>query len=226
MTTTLMTYAGPGEPDAPVTRTGGNPLAPAGTAWPGCATCGGPMRFLAQIVLDEEGRPVAAEGLAQGGRAQGRVMAVFMCCNNPGMCEEWSPTAGGNRALLFPAEALRPMPVPEPEKDGDGGSLVLGAVNSVALVVMDCADYGSAREEWATRGGNSPANVLGQLGGEPDWLQGDETPSCPACTRPMDLIAQLEEGPDYATAMNFGGGGSAYSFACAPCARAVFLWQC
>lgn len=219
MTTTLMTYAGPGEPDALVTRTGGNPLAPAGAAWPGCATCGGPMRFLAQVVLDDRGRPVTA-----GDAPAGLLMAVFMCQNDPGSCEEWSPTGGGNRAFLFPAGALRPMPVPKPREDED--DFVLGAVNSVALVVMESAGYRGARQEWADLGGNNPRNVLGQLGGAPDWLQGDETPPCPACARPMDLVAQLEEGPDPATAMNFGGGGSAFAFACAPCARAAFLWQC
>ncbi|WP_330294453.1 hypothetical protein [Streptomyces sp. NBC_00503] len=221
MTTTLMTYAGPGEPDALVTRTGGNPLAPAGTAWPRCATCDGPMQFLAQIVLDEQGRPVTGGDI----RAD-RVMAVFMCQNDPGMCEEWSPTEGGNRALLFPAGALRPMPVPAPEPPEDEDAFVLGAVNSVALVVMPAADYRGARQEWADLGGNNPREVLGQLGGTPDWLQGDETPPCPACARPMDLVAQLEEGPAPATAMNFGGGGSAFAFACAACARAAFLWQC
>jgi uncharacterized protein with PIN domain len=41
----------------------------------------------------------------------------------------------------------------------------------------------------------------------------------------MPLIVQLEEGPDHSTAMNFGGG-DAYAFACAPCGRAKFLWQC
>ncbi|MBT2468162.1 hypothetical protein J7E97_09785 [Streptomyces sp. ISL-66] len=226
MTTTLMTYAGPGEPEALATRTGGSPLAPPGTAWPRCATCGGAMRFLAQIVPDEPDRPIGRDHAGAG-----LVLAVFMCQNDPGMCEEWSPTAGGNRALLFPSDALRPMPVPEPEGEGgqggDGGAaLRLGAVNAVTLVSLPTDDYAGAREEWAGRSGNDPANVLGQLGGRPDWIQGDETPTCPDCARPMDLVAQLEEGPDHATAMNFGGGGSAYAFACGPCARAVFLWQC
>ncbi|MFJ3792841.1 hypothetical protein [Kitasatospora sp. NPDC090091] len=68
--------------------------------------------------------------------------------------------------------------------------------------------------------------MLGRLGGEPDWLQYDETPSCSSCARPMAFVAQLQEGPDPVTAMNFGGGGTAYAFACEPCAGAAFLWQC
>lgn len=217
--TILMTYGGPGQVEGPATRTGGAPLAPVGTPWPHCATCEGPMQFLAQIVLDGLDRPAG-----RSGERDGRVMAVFMCQNDPGMCDEWSPTAGGNRALLFPAEGLAPMPAPTP---GEGGeeALCLGAVNAVNLVHSPEADYGSAREEWAGRTGNGLRNVLGRLGGRPDWLQGDETPGCPACTRPMDLAAQLEEGPDHSTAMNFGGG-TAFAFMCAPCVQAAFLWQC
>lgn len=217
MTTTLMTYAGPGEPEALVTRTGGRPLAPAGLAWPGCATCGGAMQFLAQIVLDGVSGPTG-EAPVQAGH----VMAIFMCQNDPGMCDEWSPTAGGNRAMLFPSDGLQPMPVPAP----DEAVLHLGAVNAVTLVSWPSPDYGSAREEWAGRTGSDLDHVLGQLGGRPDWLQGDETPTCPTCTRPMDLVAQLEEGPDHATAMNFGGCGTAFAFACVPCTQAAFLWQC
>ncbi|OAH14271.1 hypothetical protein [Streptomyces jeddahensis] len=177
------------------------------------------MQFLAQIILDGQGRPID-----QRRTQAGLVMAIFMCQNDPGMCDEWSPTSGGNKALLFPSDGLQPMPAPEP--DEDEGVLHLGAVNAVTLVSLPSADYGSAREEWGSRSGNDLGNVLGQLGGQPDWLQDDETPTCPTCTQPMDLVAQFEEGPDHATAMNFGGCGTAFAFACGPCTRAAFLWQC
>lgn len=177
------------------------------------------MQFLAQILLDDLGQPV--------GEADTRathVMAIFMCQNDPGMCDEWSPADGGNRALLYPFHALQPMSAPEPHDDAY--VLRLEAVNAVTLVSSPAADYFSAREEWGNRSGNSLRNVLGQLGGRPNWLQGDETPACSACTRPMNLVAQFEEGPDDSTAMNFGGGGTAFAFACGPCTRAAFMWQC
>ena len=63
-------------------------------------------------------------------------------------------------------------------------------------------------------------------GGVPSWLQHDETPTCPPCAQPMSFMAQLEEGRDYRTAMNFGGDGCGYAFACAPCKEGPFLWQC
>ncbi|MFG3227647.1 DUF1963 domain-containing protein [Kitasatospora sp. NPDC048194] len=219
--TTLMTYAGPAEPDRPATRTGGLPLAPAGTVWPTCAACRGPMQFLAQIHLDDLGRHVGQ------GTPHGRgVLGLFMCQNNPGLCAEWDPKAGGNRALLFPADGLRPLVVPDLGEDGDPQAVLLGAVSAIAFQSLPvAADYGEARAEWLERSGRPPRHVLGQLGGEPDWLQGDETPDCPGCSQPMPLAVRLEEGQHAATAMNFGGG-AAYAFACEPCTEAVFLWQC
>ncbi|HET6860988.1 MAG TPA: hypothetical protein VFH94_28300 [Streptomyces sp.] len=217
MSTTLMTYAGPGQPDTLATRTGGTPLAPAGTAWPTCAECDGPMQFLAHIILDDQARPVARHHTQDA-----LVMAIFMCQNDPGLCDEWSPTAGGNRALLFSCHDLRPMSVPDPGEDPS--VLHLGAVHAVTATPSSAADYEGAREAWVSSG-NSPRNVMGQLGGQPSWLQADETPACPACVEPMHLVAQFEEGPDHTTAINFGGGGTAFAFACGPCLQAAFLWQ-
>ncbi|WSQ14941.1 hypothetical protein OG604_48530 [Streptomyces sp. NBC_01231] len=91
---------------------------------------------------------------------------------------------------------------------------------------MDEPDYDQAGGEWAAGNDRPASSVLGQLGGSPVWVQGDETPSCVSCATPMPLIVQLEEGPDHNTAMNFGGCGRAYVFACEPCGRAKFLWQC
>ncbi|MFH9656795.1 hypothetical protein ACH4NF_00525 [Streptomyces sp. NPDC017248] len=211
--TTLMIEAGPVAPAARVTRTGGVPLAPAGTPWPRCTSCDGPMQFLAQVVLADLGY----------GTTDHAVLALFACQNDPGMCDDWEPDSGGNQALLFPADALQPLPRPA---DGADEALLLGSVRAVGLVRVDAPEYGRAREEWAAAHGRPATSVLGQLGGRPAWLQGDETPSCASCAAPMPLIVQLEEGPDHGTAMNFGGSGSAYAFACAPCGHAKFLWQC
>ncbi|MEU8539416.1 hypothetical protein AB0C52_05345 [Streptomyces sp. NPDC048717] len=221
--TTLMIEAGPAAPDAPVTRTGGVPLAPAGTVWPHCASCEGPMTFLAEVFPED----------ADGSGAGRAVLALFACRNDPGMCEDWDPYAGGNRALLFARDGLAPLPVPEAAGGADGeGAFTLGAVRTVALERVPGADYDQARAAWTGdeeegngEGAGKPA-VLGQLGGNPAWIQGDETPTCPACARPMPLAVQLEEGPDHRTSMNFGGGGCGYAFACEPCGQALFLWQC
>lgn len=49
-------------------------------------------------------------------------------------------------------------------------------------------------------------------------------PQCATCNGPMHVV-QLKKGRDHATAMNFGGRGEAYAFACEPCAQAVFMWR-
>ncbi|MFE4638956.1 hypothetical protein ACFRJ1_37030 [Streptomyces sp. NPDC056773] len=214
-TTTLMVHNGSAVPAAPVTRIGGLPLAPAGTCWPTCASCSGPLRFIAQLVLD-------------AGRG---VLSVFMCGNAPGMCEEWSATSGGNRAYLFPPTGLVPVPLPvlhsagEEDEEEAREALQLGAVRTVEPVTVPEAEYRSAAEAWSARSGRPGNEVLGQLGGFPEWLQFDHTPDCPGCGSPMGFIARLEEGPDPVTAPNFGSG-SAYAHACEPCGRAAFLWQC
>jgi hypothetical protein len=194
--TTLMTYSGEVAPDSGGTRTGGLPLVHDDFAWPDCATCEGPMQFLAQLRLD--GRDV---------------LHVFMCQNDPGLCDEWDPTAGGNRAFVLPANGVAATPPPN-------GETQLGAVSGVEIVYTEDRDYNEARENWGRQ-----RDVLGQFGGVPSWIQADETPDCAECGDPMKFVAQLEEGHDHRTAANFGGG-CAYAFRCEACRTATFLWQC
>ncbi|MCW2934730.1 MAG: hypothetical protein JWM19_5692 [Actinomycetia bacterium] len=206
--TMLMVYAGPAAVDAAVTRTGGVPLVPAGFSWPACRTCGGPMQFLAQVMLGDLG----LDGWQD-------VLSVFMCQNDPGLCEEWDPAAGGNQVLLFPPAGLRAAVVPP------GPATMLGEASAVQYVAAD-EEYAEALPVWAAREGRPETDVLGQFGGQPLWVQGDETPACPGCARPMSFAVQLEEGHDYRTAANFGGRGCGYGFACHPCGTSAFLWQC
>jgi hypothetical protein len=180
------------------------------------------MQFLAQIVLDDLGDGGAST--SGGGQSRG-LLALFACQNDPGMCDDWHPSAGGNRALVFPLDGLRPLSLPELDAEVDEEVLVLGAVRSVTRESAGSADYDLACEEWAKQSGEPAAKILGQFGGVPSWVQDDETPSCSSCTKPMSFVVQLEEGPEHSTAMNFGSG-SAYAFACEPCASAAFLWQC
>lgn len=214
MTTTLMTYAGPVDEHALVTRTGGVPLVPVGVTWPRCAACSGPMQFLAQLLVsapDDQGAEAAA--VVEG------VLSVFMCQNDPGLCDEWDPVEGGNRALLFPRTGLMPAPVPTE------GETLLSETSGIDRTEVDAVPYDEARDNWSQSHGRPLRDVLGQLGGVPSWLQQDETPACPSCARPMGFMAQFEEGRDHRTAMNFGGGGCGYAFACTPCKEGSFLWQ-
>jgi hypothetical protein len=182
----LLIHDGETTADAPVPRTGGVPLVPEGFRWPSCRECDGAMQFLAHLPL------------------AGAAVSVFFCQTDPGMCDDWSPTGGANRAYLF-SGPLTPAAVPAE------GETLLGAVTALRPHPEDTP---------------TKQAVLGRLGGEPDWIQDDETPDCPGCATRMTFTAELEEGRDFATSANFGGGGRSYLFTCPPCAEAAFLWQC
>jgi hypothetical protein len=118
--TTLMVYAGSAADAAKITRTGGIPLVPAGFSWPACRSCAGPMQFLAQVMPGD---------LEPDDDRRG-VLSIFMCQNDPGMCDDWSATEGGNQALIFPVGDLIPAAVPA------GPATLLGEVSAVRSVPM------------------------------------------------------------------------------------------
>ena len=62
-----------------------------------------------------------------------------------------------------------------------------------------------------------------KLGGEPDWIQDDETPVCPLCGQEMSLVAQIDS-IDYTDYRSngpylFGDVGMLYVFYCLDCGR-------
>src|SRR6266536_2565370 len=87
--TLVMIGTGVNTDDSRVSRSGGVPLLPPDFAWPLCATCGGPMQFLVQLLSEDVPE-------------LDHLLLIFMCQNDPGMCDEWEPFAGGNRAFLVP----------------------------------------------------------------------------------------------------------------------------
>jgi hypothetical protein len=149
------------------------------------------MQFIVQLLPD-------------GASELERSLLVFMCQNDPGMCDDWNPRSGANKSYLFPVDDLRAAEVPAE------GKTTLGAVSGMRL------------QAEAPEG----AQVLGRVGGKPEWIQADETPGCPTCGDYMDFFAQLEQGHDHSTGVNFGGDGLGYAFVCKECQEAAFVWQC
>ncbi len=169
------------------------------------------MQFVAQVLLDD----LAPDEDSELG---GTMLSIFMCQNDPGRCADWDATSGGNQAALFPTDDLSVAIVPE------DGVTTLRATCQIDYVTMTEDGYDDAREEWAETSGRPIEEVLGQLGGEPEWIQNDETPTCGSCGKPMTFVAQFEEGPDHETSINFGSG-CGYAFACGQCRDAAFCWQ-
>ncbi len=191
----------------PVTRFGGPLALNKGAAfdWPVCEECGKPMQFQGQILTR-----------AESGEAW-RLLLIFLCVGEEG-CDTWSQDGGGNCVIKLPVRPNEHLQVVA--QQAEPRPVMYGA----RLVQVAEEEYETARSEWARRNRVSKRRVLGQLGGEPAWLQGEEQPIC-ACGRKMRFVAQLEEGPEDATAMNFGGG-CAYLFDC-DCEerKGALLWQ-
>lgn len=53
-----------------------------------------------------------------------------------------------------------------------------------------------------------------KVGGDPDWLQGPEVPSCPECHTPMSFYGQLDSVGDDMTLVDVG---MIYVFVCFDC---------
>jgi uncharacterized protein YwqG len=87
---------------------------------------------------------------------------------------------------------------------------------------------------------NYPDNlgIRTKLGGEPAWIQGDDTPQCSGCGQPMTFVAQIDsvehdsrlnplrrdcmEDKDYM----FGDVGMIYVFFCYQCCQPGCVHQC
>jgi hypothetical protein len=188
---------------------GGVPYAPAGTKWPTCRQCEKPMQFLAQLPLDG-----ADSSLKQ---ARGKVLMLFQCQNDPGMCDEWDANSGGNAALLTAADGRESMVVPP-------GETLLPAVSRVKyLPYDDSVQVESDDDNFCAALDDHSSKTLGKLGGRPLWIQGEETPQC-NCGKTMLFVAQLESAGG--GGINFGDAGVGYAFVCTECDSAKFLWQC
>lgn len=207
----LLLYAEAPTATEPVTRFGGLPLIPMdqGFQWPACSTCRGAMQFLGQIALEDN--------------KSNRLVLMFMCQNDPGLCDEWDANLGGNCALVVTIDGARQL-----ANSPEFGITARDTVHGARIKVVASANYEGAKQWWAEENHTNLGQVLGMLGGEPSWLQEDETPTCNHCGSEMRFVAQLEQGTDRKTAMNFGGG-CAYVFYC-PCQQGngsgKFLWQC
>lgn len=164
--------------------------------WPICSVCAAEMQYLGKVKTDL--------GLE----------LIFMCCNDPGLCDEWDADGGANAVIVVKDENLEHFSPSNPELG------IRKTEYATEILEIEAEEYEAARAKFS---GKQRA-VLGQIFGKPSWIQGEETPNCDCCNAPMRFVAQLEEGPDYQTAMNFGGG-IAYLFDCPKDNVGKFLWQ-
>src|SRR5215831_211345 len=127
----------------PITRFGGLPSIPMDSnfQWPRCSSCGGPMQFLGQIALEDHDAK--------------RVVLLFMCQNNPGLCDEWDADSGGNRAIIVTTDGAGHV-----AEAPQGGPTVREAAYGARVEDIDSGSYGEARQQWAQRNNCLPLQVL------------------------------------------------------------------
>ncbi|MBN3880621.1 MULTISPECIES: DUF1963 domain-containing protein [unclassified Nostoc] len=186
-----------------LTKMGGNPLAPPNTQWVGCTVCGGWMQFIGQIDLEETAIKEVCE--------RKQLLLIFMCTNNPGMCDEWDADLGGNAGILVDKTNLTSLEAPCDKEEF--------LLEETLLTLDECNDSADTYCQFFNQSQNQ---VCGKIGGEPLWIQTDETPIC-SCGARMTFVVQLEHSAE----VQFGDAGAGYGFVCLVCQqRAKFLFQC
>ncbi len=78
-------------------RFGGLPLGLPAELWPSCSDCNRPMSLLAQLQHHADRLDLGRDG---------RVLFVFQCNWDPGMCETWSASSGANACFVTEPEQL------------------------------------------------------------------------------------------------------------------------
>jgi len=224
-------------------KLGGLPWGLEPDAWPKCRDCGKSQSLLAQFVHDpvrlDLGRP-------------GRVLSVFQCNHEPGMCSTWEGGSGANACFVTEPEnltgALSALPDDAPAVEREA-RILEWRVSDDGVSESDRAsffiDSAYLQLPEATR---RAIPDFTRLGGVPSWIQSaDETPQdgwrfigqldCTytflrAPTVEMDGVRKDEEGwkgrSHYCEGPNFGDGGIAYLFlrSGSGVPEGWFFWQC
>lgn len=140
--------------------------------WPVCSSCDNPQSFLAQFTHHAERLELGSEG---------RVLFLFMCNFDPGMCPSWEGGGGSNACLILPGDALTTSLTAPPDDevevetearvrrwlerdDGVPENLYQSFFDEESLLSLPEDVKGKVK--WSTR-----------LGGVPRWIQSaDESP--------------------------------------------------
>lgn len=224
---------------------GGLPWGLPDSKWPLCKDCGRPQSLLAQLSHDDDRLDLGRDG---------RVLFVFQCAHDPGMCATWDGSSGANACFVCePEELTRSLSAaPSVANPADHEVRVLGWERRTDSVSADLASafFDDALFFELPDVVRESVTFSTRVGSVPKWLQSPaEAPSAAAGWR---FVAQLDstysflrpptvsvewvsadneryEGRTHvAQGPNFGDGGIAYVFlrdTGGPPEGMVF-WQC
>ncbi len=229
-------------PSPTAERLGGVPFGLPPSAWPKCTECGKYQSLLAQLAHHPDRLDL--------GR-QGRMLLVFQCNHDPGMCATWDAFSGANACIVIEPEDIKDGPTPAPDDNlpNDHGVLITGwwarddSISESELgAYFDETTYFERYEAL-----NRTVTYSTRLGGVPRWIQSpNEAPkpdwrflgqldgtysflTPPKYSRPwispdpenFEGRTHIGEGPNL-------GGGLAYLFMRENASRpdVVMFWQC
>lgn len=228
---------------SPEDKLGGLPWGLAPDMWPTCQDCGKSLSLLAQFVHDVNRLDL--------GRA-GRMLNVFQCNHDPGMCSNWEGGSGANACFVTEPEqliaGLTPIPADAPPLERE--ARIVEWLERDDGVSESQASHFFSWDEFAALPESVTAKIptSTRLGGVPFWIQSpDEAPkhgwrfvgqldgtysflTAPAAAVPgIEVDSTRWEGRShYCDGPNFGGG-IAYLFLRSTSTATPdgwFFWQC
>jgi hypothetical protein len=222
---------------------GGLPWGLSPELWPKCSDCGKSQSLVAQLVHDPSRLDLGRDG---------RVLYVFQCNHDPGMCSTWQGGSGANACFIVEPETLTGsvavIPTDKPPVDNE--IRVIGWLERDDGVPPSSFDSFFDDERFLSLPDNEvqAVKMCTKLGGLPSWMQGaseapkdhwrfigqlDSTHSF--LSPPKEQVSWVKidgehwEGrTHYAIGPNFGDGGIAYLFLKQTDSVPIgwFFWQC
>jgi hypothetical protein len=218
---------------APLERLGGQPWGLTGVMWPQCSHHQKPQSLLAQLAHHPERLDLGGEG---------RMLFVFQCNHEPGLCASWRAGSGCNaRFVLLPSELSgTPYDVPpDAPAPHDRAVVITGweehdddIPSKLAPKFLKSAAFYALPEPLLSKITDGT-----RLGGAPFWIQSPDE----ALKHAFRFVGQLgssyrflkppnSPSPDNYKRWgpNFGGDGIGYIFLREGPERpqGVFFWQC
>jgi hypothetical protein len=158
-------------------KLGGAPWGLSPEQWPKCSECGKSQSMLAQLCHDTSRLDLKREG---------RVLFVFQCTHNPGLCSAWEGGSGANACFVLEPEELsaEPSRMPPDHPPIEREARIVGWLEredglspSQAEYFFDDSRWNALREDVRDELFEK-AGQFTRLGGVPHWIQSSgEAPS-------------------------------------------------
>ncbi|HEY1083430.1 MAG TPA: hypothetical protein VGE29_14270 [Prosthecobacter sp.] len=223
-------------------KLGGLPWGISESQWPKCKNCGKSQSLLAQFLHDFDRLDLGREG---------RVLNIFQCNHDPGMCSTWEGGAGANACFISEPEELADNQAQLP---ADWPPLEREVIITDWVAKEDDIDpskeshfYSGEKYCQLPQSETDKVHLGTKVGGVPWWVQSpDEAPQgdwrfvgqladfYSFLTPPSTTHEGISEDPDkwegrthYCDGPNFGGGtGYIFVRATTSTPEGCFFWQC